>query len=31
MGLTETHWEVFRKNVTYGAFLIRSKNIDLQL
>jgi hypothetical protein len=29
MGLTETHWEVFRKNVTYGAFLVRRKNIDL--
>ena len=31
MGLTETHWEVFRKNITYGAFLIRCKNVDLQL
>jgi hypothetical protein len=25
LGLTETDWEPFRKNVTYGAFLVRRK------
>jgi len=25
LGLTETDWEAFRKNVTYGAFLVRRK------
>ncbi len=25
MGLTETDWEPFRRNVTYGAFLVRRK------
>ena len=24
-GLTETNWELFRKNITYGAFLVRRK------
>jgi hypothetical protein len=31
MGLTETQWELFRKNTTYSAFLVRKKNIDVQL
>lgn len=30
MGLTETDWEVFRKNITYGAFLVRRKHVNLQ-
>ncbi len=25
LGLTETDWEPFRKNVTYGAFIVRRK------
>ena len=25
LGLTETNWEPFRKNITYGAFLVRRK------
>ena len=25
MGLTETNWETFRRNITYGAFLVRRK------
>ena len=25
LGLTETDWELFRKNATYGAFLVRRK------
>jgi hypothetical protein len=25
LGLTETDWEPFRKNITYGAFLVRRK------
>ena len=25
LGLTETNWEPFRKNITYGAFLVRKK------
>ncbi len=25
LGLAETYWEPFRKNVTYGAFLVRRK------
>ena len=25
LGLTETDWEPFRKNMTYGAFLVRRK------
>jgi hypothetical protein len=29
MGLTETNWETFRKNVNYGAFLVRRKNVNL--
>ena len=26
LGLTETQWEPFRKNITYGAFLVRRKS-----
>ncbi len=29
LGLTDTDWEPFSKNVTYGAFLVRRKNINL--
>jgi len=25
LGLTTTEWETFRKDITYGAFLVRKK------
>lgn len=29
LGLTKAGWEPFRKNIDYGAFLVRRKNVDL--
>ena len=28
LGLTETDWEPFRKNITYGAFLVKRKIVN---
>lgn len=29
LGLTETDWEIFQKNVSYGAFLVQRKIVNL--